>query len=145
LAINIEGKIGQLTGIRTLSFIKNNSIIVSSLILVVLNMHELFGAWREETMFEIVLNMHELFGAWRMPKIHWFKQISWQQFTVSRKWQLTAIYRVKRITFYSNLLCQANYRLQQFTTITTLKSDCSIEFISEDCMAIEKIHQKKLY
>ena len=23
-------------------------------------------------------------------------------------------------------------------TITTLKSDCSIEFISEDCMAIEK-------
>ena len=31
---------------------------------IVLNMHELFGAWCEETMFEIVLNIHELFAAW---------------------------------------------------------------------------------
>jgi hypothetical protein len=30
-------------------------------------------------------------------------------------------------------------------TITTLKSDCSIEFISEDFMAIEKNYHKKLY
>jgi hypothetical protein len=56
----------------------------------------------------------------KMPKIHGFKQISLQQFTVSRELQLTAIYRVKRITFYSNLLCQANYRLQQFTVSSKL-------------------------
>ena len=31
---------------------------------VVLDMHELFGAWCEKTMFEIVLNIHELFAAW---------------------------------------------------------------------------------
>jgi hypothetical protein len=30
-------------------------------------------------------------------------------------------------------------------TITTLKSDCSIEFIPEDFMSIEKNHHKKLY
>ena len=32
---------------------------------IVLDMHELFGAWCEETMFEIDLNMHELFDAGR--------------------------------------------------------------------------------
>jgi hypothetical protein len=32
---------------------------------IVLDMHELFGAWCEKTMFEIVLNMHELFDAGR--------------------------------------------------------------------------------
>jgi hypothetical protein len=31
---------------------------------IVLNMHELFDAGRDETMCEIVLNIHELFAAW---------------------------------------------------------------------------------
>jgi hypothetical protein len=34
---------------------------------------------------------------------------------VSSKLPFTAIYRVKQITVYSNLPCQSNYRLQQFT------------------------------
>jgi hypothetical protein len=82
---------------------------------IVLNIHELFDAGRDETMFEIVLNIHELFAAWgeeycllvysNLPcQINY----SLQQFTVSRKLPLTAIYRVKQITVYSNKLCQAN-------------------------------------
>jgi hypothetical protein len=74
---------------------------------------------RFEKIFLMVFTIKEKIRE-KMSKIHWFKQISLQQFTVSRKLQFTAIYCVKKITVYSNLPRQENYCLQQFTVSITL-------------------------
>jgi hypothetical protein len=67
-------------------------------------------SWRSirfEKIFLMVFTIKEKIRE-KMPKIHWFKQITVYRVT---KLQLTAIYRVKKITVYSILPCQSHYRL----------------------------------